>query len=80
MHSVYLLRSLSSPDETYVGRTSDLRRRLSEHDSGDSPHTAKFRPWRCEAVVLFRDRLRAEAFEAYLKSCSGRAFARRHLW
>jgi predicted GIY-YIG superfamily endonuclease len=80
VYSVYLLRSLSSPDETYVGRTRDLRRRLSEHDSGDSIHTAKFRPWRLEAVVVFRDAGRAEAFETYLRSCSGRAFARRHLW
>ena len=36
---VYLLRSLSVPDQRYVGVTSNLRARLEAHNAGTSPHT-----------------------------------------
>ena len=77
---VYLLRSVSRPDQRYVGLTSGLRQRLAEHNAGKSPHTSKFVPWRIVAAVYFADRSRAEAFEKYLKQGSGHAFANRHLW
>jgi len=77
---VYLLRSISRPDQRYVGLTSGLRQRLAEHNAGKSPHTSKFVPWRIVAAVYFADRARAEAFEKYLKQGSGHAFANRHLW
>ena len=80
MRYVYLLRSVPHPDRRYVGSTCDLRRRLAEHNDGKSVHTAKFRPWRIVAAVALRDAARADAFERYLKSGSGSAFARRHLW
>ncbi len=46
MKYVYLLQSISAPDEVYYGLTDDLRNRLKVHNSGGSPHTAKFKPWR----------------------------------
>lgn len=79
MHYVYLLRSETRPDETYVGSTEDLRTRLAQHNSGKSIHTNKFKPWTLEAYVAFRDKQLADSFERYLKSGSGRAFTRRHL-
>ncbi|MGH8016830.1 MAG: GIY-YIG nuclease family protein [Opitutaceae bacterium] len=45
---VYLLRSDAYPAQTYVGFTSDLRRRLRDHNAGKSIHTAKFLPWKLE--------------------------------
>ncbi|QFI65570.1 hypothetical protein EKH55_0696 [Sinorhizobium alkalisoli] len=60
--------------------TADLRRRLQEHNAGKSSHTAKLRPWRLETYIAFSDRTRAEAFERYLKSGSGHAFASKRLW
>jgi predicted GIY-YIG superfamily endonuclease len=80
LHYVYLLISLSYPSERYIGVTSDLRSRLAEHNNGRSPHTSKYRPWRLVTYVAFSDRRQAEAFEAYLKSGSGHAFARKRLW
>jgi predicted GIY-YIG superfamily endonuclease len=77
---VYLLRSIGSPQQRYVGLTSDVRRRLREHNDGRSPHTSKYRPWRLIVYVAFSDRNRAIEFERYLKSSSGQAFAKRHLW
>jgi predicted GIY-YIG superfamily endonuclease len=56
----------------------DLTERLTAHNSGKRPHTSKFMPWRIETAVAFRCREKATAFERYLKSRSGRAFARRH--
>ena len=76
----YLLESLSNDGQRYVGMTSDLRRRLEEHDAGKSSHTSKFRPWRLVTYVAFSDRIKAEAFEGYLKSGSGHAFANKRLW
>ena len=80
MYYVYLIRSLSDPGQRYVGMTTDLKRRMAEHNSGKSPHTSKFRPWELATYIAFSDRKQAESFEAYLKSGSGHAFANKRLW
>jgi predicted GIY-YIG superfamily endonuclease len=80
MKCVYLLRSVSCPEQRYVGITRDLHKRLGEHNTGRSTHTAKYVPWKCVVAVWFRDDVKAEAFETYLKHGSGHAFAGRHLW
>ena len=36
-HYVYVLQSLSHPDEIYTGITADLKRRLGWHNAGKSP-------------------------------------------
>jgi putative endonuclease len=80
MRYVYLIRSLSSPDQRYVGVTSNLEARLQEHNAGGSPHTSKYTPWRLVTYIGFSEDRRAIDFEHYLKSGSGRAFANKHLW
>ncbi len=80
MKYVYLLESISNPGKHYIGITSDLDARIKDHNAGKSPHTARFKPWKISVVVRFNDDHRAEAFEKYLKSGSGHAFAKRHLW
>ncbi|MEO5925361.1 MAG: GIY-YIG nuclease family protein [Bryobacteraceae bacterium] len=80
MHYVYILRSLSSPDQRYTGLTSDLKARLTKHNAGGVPHTSKFTPWHLETYVAFSTRDQAAAFEKYLKSGSGRAFATKRLF
>ena len=78
MHYVYILESLSDSKHWYVGVTNDFDRRIEEHNAGDSIHTNKYKPWRVKNVISFTDRTRAEDFEQYLKSKSGRAFTKRH--
>ena len=78
MFYTYILRSLSSPDRRYIGSTEDLKSRLAKHNKGDVPHTVKFRPWKVEAYFAFETKEKAAAFEQYLKSGSGHAFAKRH--
>jgi putative endonuclease len=80
MKYVYLIQSIPYPDQRYTGLTSDLEARISKHNEGGSPHTSKYMPWRLIAYIQFDDDARAAAFEQYLKSGSGRAFANRHLW
>jgi len=75
---VYRLRSLSRSGEFHTGLTADLPGRLQTHNEGGVPHTRKFRPWEIDAAFAFRSREKAAAFEAYLKTGSGREFARRH--
>jgi putative endonuclease len=79
MKYVYILQSDGSGDHYYVGVTDDLEARLSRHNAGEAPHTAKHRPWKLKTYIAFTDDTKAFAFERYLKSGSGRAFAKRHL-
>jgi predicted GIY-YIG superfamily endonuclease len=80
LYYVYLIESLSAGRQRYLGMTDDLRQRLREHNAGESSYTAKFRPWKLTTYVAFTDPAKAEAFERYLKSGSGHAFARKRLW
>ena len=77
-HVVYVLRSDGQPPRFYVGLTSDMTGRLADHNAGRCPHTARHRPWHLHVVIEFPDEPRAVRFERYLKSGSGREFARRH--
>ena len=77
MHYVYLLRSETSSNQRYVGVTSDLRCRLSEHNARRSRHTSKYAPWKLVTYVAFSDARKAETFERYLNS--GHAFANKWL-
>ena len=67
----------SRRDYGWQAMTDNISARLQKHNEGGVPHTAKFRPWQLETAVAFRDRNKAAAFERYLKTGSGREFARR---
>ena len=79
MKYVYLIQSISHPDQRYVGSTSNLNKRIAAHNEGRSPHTAKFKPWKLVTYLGFTDQSKAIAFEKYLKTASGRAFAKKRL-
>jgi predicted GIY-YIG superfamily endonuclease len=64
MHYVYLLQSEAFPGQRYVGLTSDLRRRLAEHNAGKSPHTSKYVPWRLVLTSLSLTRKRQKSSNA----------------
>ena len=78
MKYVYMLESVQAPERHYVGRTSDLRRRVKDHNDKQSAHTSKFGAWRLRSYVGFADHDAADRFERYLKTGSGRAFSERH--
>ncbi len=78
MYYVYIVQSIASPERYYIGFTDDLKRRLAEHNAGKSIHTNKFMPWKLKNYFAFDDKEKAEKFEAYLKSGSGRSFVKKH--
>ena len=79
MHYVYILQSIDHPIQFYTGLCADVPARLKAHNAGQSPHTSKFKPWRLLSYHWFEEQETAAAFERYLKSGSGRAFALKRL-
>lgn len=78
MHYVYILRSLTHPDRFYVGLSSNPSGRVAEHNEGKCPSTVGSRPWQIKNSFYFENPEKAQAFERYLKSHSGRAFTLKH--
>ena len=79
MKYVYILKSLDQPKHYFTGIADDLRARLAKHNAGEVTRTAKYGPWKVNTYFAFSDEKRAWAFERYLKTTSGRAFARKRL-
>src|SRR5204862_4159047 len=77
---VYILQSENHPDRFYIGRTADLRNRITLHNAGRIRHTVKWKPSHLKSYIALSDTNRAIALEHYLKSSSGRAFAKKRLW
>jgi predicted GIY-YIG superfamily endonuclease len=78
MTYVYILQSVAG-DHYYTGATDQLRTRFRDHNDGKVPHTSRYRPWRLKTYVAFSNEDQAWAFERYLKTASGRAFATKRL-
>ena len=80
MHYVYLIQSIHFPKQKYIGQTNNLKARLQKHNEGGSIHTAKYKPWKLIAYFGLTNKNKALEFEQYLKSGSGRAFAKKRFW
>ena len=80
MFFVYLLTSTKNPDIFNVSWTQCLERCLKEHNSGQCAHTQEDGPWTLTTYVAFNEAQKAIDFEHYLKTGSGRSFAKRHLY
>ena len=76
---VYILQSEIDQKKYYTGFTENLDSRLKAHNSGNVHHTSKYKPWFIKTAIAFNDRQKALDFEEYLKSPSGRAFAKKRL-
>ena len=78
-HYVYILQSQTDPERFYSGHTNNLDERLKAHNQKKCKHTSKCIPWKIKTAVAFTDKARALEFEKYLKTASGRAFAKKRL-
>jgi predicted GIY-YIG superfamily endonuclease len=76
---VYIIQSESVPERYYTGFAEDLESRLNAHNQGKCVHASKFIPWRMKTAIAFANREKAISFEKYLKTPSGRAFAKKRL-
>jgi len=80
VYLVYVLISVHNPERYYIGITSDVDRRLKEHNGAKgSKYSRHYAPWQIETYVVFKNKPLAVSFERYLKSGSGHAFLKRHL-
>ena len=78
MTAIHIFSVYSNLNFKKIEVTKLLHARLAKHNAGDVPHTSKFKPWKIEVYIAFETEEKAIAFESYLKSCSGHAFAKRH--
>lgn len=75
---VYIIRSDVNPWRHYTGITNDVATRLAWHNAGQCGHTSTERPWSLVVTLHCPAEQDAVRFEKYLKTGSGRAFAKRH--
>ncbi|WP_072993170.1 GIY-YIG nuclease family protein [Pseudozobellia thermophila] len=63
----------------YVGLTSDLERRLKEHNGRKNVSTKKGVPWKVVHSEVFETRPEARKREKYLKSAAGRRWRKQNI-
>ena len=78
MFYVYVLHS-DADCGLYIGFSTDLRRRLKEHQAGEAFATSYRGPWRLIYYEAYLEEQDALGREQYLKSGSGRRFLKNQL-
>ncbi|MDO6440509.1 GIY-YIG nuclease family protein [Cyclobacterium sp. 1_MG-2023] len=76
--TVYVLASQKDLS-WYIGFTSDLEKRIKEHNRGKTITTSKKMPWKVIYYEVSFNRLDAIAREKYLKSGMGRRYLKNRL-
>jgi putative endonuclease len=76
MFYVYILQSNS---HLYIGLTNDLKRRVSEHNTGRSRFTKRYLPWNLIFYEAYSNEEDAHRREGYFKTSQGRQAIRRML-
>jgi len=71
MYYVYILKSLKN-SRFYTGSTNNLKRRIAEHNSGQSKYTKLTKPFVLLHFEEFKTRSEAIARERFLKTGKGR--------
>ncbi len=70
MHSLYILES-DKKNIFYIGSSSDVYKRLREHNSGGTKSTKPYRPWRIIYIEEYVTKSEARKREWYLKHPRG---------
>lgn len=78
MFYVYVIES-KGEGELYIGYTSDLKRRLEEHNRGESQYTKHKRPWKLIYYESCLNQQDAKRREKYFKTSQGRRLLKRRL-
>lgn len=78
MYFVYILKS-QKDGSLYVGSTDNVKKRLTEHNAGESKYSSSKRLYVLKWFCAYPLKSEALSFEKYLKHGSGFAFARKHL-
>ncbi|MDD3558553.1 MAG: GIY-YIG nuclease family protein [Melioribacteraceae bacterium] len=75
---VYFLKSEISQFR-YIGFTSNIKKRIKEHNAGLNVSTKAYRPFSLDAFIAVRTKEKAKELEKYFKTGSGIAFARKRI-
>ena len=78
MWYVYILRS-SADENLYIGSTDNIRRRITEHNSGEVDSKKSRTPFGLEAYIAVKDKTKAIELEQYFKTGSGRALLKKRI-
>ena len=73
VYYVYVLRSINF-NRQYVGFTSNIKNRLTQHNTGKTKSTKPYKPWKILMYEEYDSKEDAIAREKYLKSGVGREF------
>ncbi len=73
---VYVLRSLSKSTFIYVGYTTDLKRRFTEHNSGSEFSTKPYIPYELIFYEAYKNMKDAKRREEYFKTTKGKTTLR----
>lgn len=76
---VYFIESIKWPDRHYIGYTTDIKKRIKNHNQGIVISTKKFKPWKLIYAELYLDEKDAKGRERFLKSGSGWKFLKKQL-
>jgi len=78
MFYVYILQSQQN-GRLYVGRTSDLKRRVAEHNAGQNLSTKSYKPWSLIFYEAYTESDDVKRREKYLKTTQGSQTIKRML-
>jgi len=77
MFYVYVIKSLKN-NRNYIGQTNNLKKRIEEHNSGQSKYTSLTRPFKLIHSEEFDNRTDAVRRELFLKSGQGREWIKKN--
>jgi predicted GIY-YIG superfamily endonuclease len=77
MYYVYILQLRDK--SYYIGYSSNLKKRIKDHNQGLVSSTKNLRPVNLIFYCAFSNKKKATDFEKYLKSSSGYAFRNKYL-
>lgn len=78
MHIIYVLES-GVDCSWYIGYTTNLRKRIVDHNQGKNISTRSKKPWKLIYAELYLHKQDALGREKFLKSGSGRMFIKKQL-
>jgi putative endonuclease len=78
MYYVYIIKSERN-ERFYTGYTSNLRKRLWQHNNGKSTYTKSGGPWKVIYYEASLDEEDARSREKYLKSGMGKRYLRNRI-
>ncbi len=78
MYYVYILQS-QVRSRLYIGKTTNLKRRISEHNAGQNASTTPYMPWILIFYEAYFNKDDANRREKYLKTTQGHQAIQRML-